>query len=177
MKFTILTTLLAFGIQALAAAPEKLVPAGGEVKMTVIGKPSLIKINGKGEAPTGELKITDGKVNGEFKFDLSTLDTGIELRDEHMRDKYLQVNEHPEATLKIKDLEQKPSGEFKGELTLHGVTKPVTGQFKMGDKKSVEAAFKIKLSDYQIDIPKYMGITVADEVDVKVNIAALEAFK
>lgn len=59
---------------------------------------------------------------------------------------------------------------FTGQLTLHGVTKPVTGKVNMSDEKEIEAGFKIKLSEYKIDIPKYLGITVADEVEVTVKI-------
>lgn len=177
MRTVILVSLLLFAIHILAATPEKLVADGGAVEMTVIGRPSLIKINGKGAPPEGEVQIENGKVSGEFKFELTTLDTGIELRDRHMREKYLRVQDHPEAVLKIKDLPQNSSGDFTGQLTLHGVTKPVSGKFKTGEKKSVDASFKVKLSEFNIDIPKYMGITVADEVDVKVNIASLQASK
>lgn len=185
MKILILVHLM---MPALAlAAVTKLAPHGGSVEALAIGKPSFIKIRGKGEPAKGELKVDGKKATGNFEFQVATLDTGIDLRNEHMREKYLHVKEHPTAKLEIKNLELKEEfsaakpkiGEspFTGDLTLHGVTKPVTGTFTVGDKRDVTAAFKIKLSDFNIDIPKYLGVTVADEVNVDVKIADLKEVK
>lgn len=172
---------------AATAAPVKLKPEGGGVEFLAVGKPQFIKIRGKGAAPQGELQLDGKKAKANFEFELATLDTDINLRNEHMRDKYLEVKQHPKAKLEIDDLElkngwsaAKPQVDetpFTGKLTLHGVTKPVAGKFKVGGKRDVDAGFKIKLSDYAIDIPKYLGVTVADEVDVQVKIAELKEVK
>ncbi len=183
MKTMILTVL--FTLVSIAnAATQSLSAKGGEVEILAVGKPSFIKIRGKGDPPQGQVDVQDAKVTGTFEFDLKSLDTGIGLRNEHMRDKYLQVNEHPKAKLQIEKVELKDgwslakpaikSAPFSGQLTLHGVTKPVSGTVSVSEAKAVEAAFKIKLSDFAIDIPKYMGITVADDVEVAVKIAGLE---
>ena len=185
MKILVLLHLL-FPAYAFAAV-TKLAPQGGSVEALAIGKPSFIKIRGKGEAPKGQLQVDGKKANGTFEFQVATLDTGIGLRNEHMHEKYLQVKEHPTAKLEIKDLmlkedfsvskPQVSEQPFAGNLTLHGVTKPVTGKFKVGDKRDVAAEFKIKLSDFAIDIPKYLGVTVADEVNIEVKIAELKETK
>lgn len=169
------------------AAVTQLVTSGGTVETLAVGKPTFIKIRGKGEPPKGELRVEGKKVTGHLEFQVASLDTGIEMRNEHMREKYLQVKEHPTAKLEIKDLSLKdefnlatPKVEeqpFSGDLTLHGVTKPVTGKFTVGKNADVNAEFKIKLSDYKIEIPKYLGVTVADEVNVEVKIDALKAAK
>ena len=185
MKLSVLFTLL---IPAAAiAAPAKYQPQGGKVEVLAVGKPQFIKIRGKGGAPNGELQVEGKKAKGKFEFELATLDTGINLRNEHMRDKYLEVKQHPKAKLEIESLELKEDFKsaspkisetpFNGKLTLHGVTNPVSGKFKVGEKRDVNADFKIKLSDYKIDIPKYLGVTVADEVDVQVEIAELKEVK
>jgi polyisoprenoid-binding protein YceI len=185
MKFLI---LLHFALPALAlASVTKLTPHGGSVEALAVGKPSFIKIRGKGEPAKGELKVDGKKASGVFEFQVGTLDTGIDLRNEHMREKYLQVKEHPTAKLEIKDLvlnedfnpaRPKISEQaFEGELTLHGVTKPVRGKFTVGEKRDVAADFKIKLSDFNVEIPKYLGVTVADEVNVEVKIAELKESK
>ncbi len=185
MKFLILASLF---FPALAfAAITKLTPHGGGVEILAIGKPSFIKIRGKGEAPKGQLQIDGKKASGTFDFQVATIDTGIELRNQHMRDNYLHVKEHPSAKLEIKSLELKEDFSltkpqvseqpFEGLLTLHGVTNPVSGKFKVGEKREVSADFKIKLSDFKVDIPKYLGITVADEVTIEVKIAELKESK
>lgn len=182
MKKTVLLSLL-FPAAAFAAITQ-LTAHGGSVETLAIGKPTFIKIRGRGEAPKGNLKVEGKKATGTFDFQLATLDTGIEMRNEHMREKYLQVKEYPAAKLEIKDLGLKDefnpanpkAGEqpFEGQLTLHGQTKPVAGTFIIGGKRDVSAEFKIKLSDFKIDIPKYLGVTVADEVKIEVKIDELK---
>lgn len=168
---------------AIAAVPQEFVTKGGSVEMVAVGKPSFLKIRGKGDAPVGQLKVVDGKASGEIEFKLASMDTGIKLRNEHMLEKYLEVKKYPTAKLTIKDLAipgatatsvgAVKDQEFVGQLTLHGVTQPVKGKFTVSKEKEVTAGFKIKLSDYKIDIPEYMNIKVADEVDVSVNIDSL----
>lgn len=167
------------------AVPQKFEAKGGGVEALVIGKPSLLKIRAKGEPAIGSLVIDGKKVNGSFEFELKTLDSGISLRDDHMLNRYLKVGEHPKATLVIKDLQlakefsaanpEVSETDFTGDLTLHGVTKPVKGKFKVGEKRNVSADFKVTLSEFSIDIPTYMGITVADEVNISVAIEDLKS--
>jgi polyisoprenoid-binding protein YceI len=150
----------------------------GKVVFEAVGKPSFLKIKGEGIAPEGEVSIKD-KVTGKFTFKMSSLDTGIGLRNEHMKDKYLEVGKFPTAELKIEDVtkfdpeksEQKALP-FEGTLTIHGVTKPIQGTVdvqKKGKGYSISAGFEAKITDYAIAIPSYAGITVADSVKVSVS--------
>ena len=156
----------------------KAAPAAGKVEFEAVGKPSFLKIKGEGEGPQGHVKL-DKNVTGEFTFKLSTLVTGIALRDTHMKDKYLQVGQYPEATLKLQEVtgwDVSKAGAksipFKGTLKIHGVEKPVTGTVDIqtkGNGYEVAANFEAKISDFSIDIPSYAGITVADNVKVTVK--------
>lgn len=152
----------------------------GEVNFTAIGKPGFLKIRGssKDTQPTGHIDFANQQVNGVFSFDLKGLDTGIELRNEHMKEKYLEISKHPTATLKLKpipitakDLQSDVKQKFTGELSLHGVTKEVSGDFEYkASDKMASAKFSIRVSDFQIDIPKYMGVTVSESVDLDVKL-------
>jgi polyisoprenoid-binding protein YceI len=62
-----------------------------------------------------------------------------------------------------------------GSLTLKGTSNPIKGTVQVSDKGEVQAEFKIKLSDFKVDIPRYMGITVADEVKIKIHLSDLKA--
>jgi polyisoprenoid-binding protein YceI len=190
MKILFVTVLalsqIAYAKDAKVEAPAKVAastsfkstPAQGEVAFEAVGKPSFLKIKGKGEGPEGEVKIDSG-VQGTFKFKMASLETGISMRDTHMKEKYLQVDKFPMAELKIEGVEkfdpnkaEEAALPFKGTLTLHGVTKPVTGQVdikKKGNGFSVKAQFDTKITDFAIDIPSYSGITVADAVKVSVE--------
>ncbi|MBF0315029.1 MAG: YceI family protein [Oligoflexia bacterium] len=156
------------------------------VEFTAIGNPSMLTIKGTGAAPTGKLTISDEYATGFFEFDLNSLDTGINLRDRHMKEKYLEVAKENGLYAKTSFLLNKlilPKQEsftleniaFSGVLKLHGVEKNVSGvASKITRQKfnfTTHASLKIKLSDFKIAIPSYAGITVAEEVDVLVKIA------
>jgi polyisoprenoid-binding protein YceI len=146
----------------------------GKVEFLAIGKPSFLKVKGLGTAPKGTLKIENGKATGEFTFDLSSLDTGIELRNEHMKDKYLEVAKFPTATVRFKDVTAAEGTQQKipAELELHGVTRPISldAELKVqGEKRVAHATFKFKLTDFEVAIPEHLGIRIADEVTVTIE--------
>lgn len=180
----IITLLIFLATPSVWASVQKLVPSGGKVEMLAIGKPSFLKIQGQGAAPEGEFQIQGQNVIGRMEFDLQSLDTGIELRNDHMKNKYLQVSQYPTARLELKSVPVTSSWsvnspkleetEFSGDLTLHGQRRPAKGRFSIDDSGKVEAKMKIKLSDFQVEIPSYMGITVADEVEIKVQLDRLK---
>lgn len=159
--------------------------SSGQLNFTAVGSPGILKIRGesKDSAPKGQVEIKNGEAQGEFSFALAALDTGIELRDNHMKNKYLEVDKFPEAKLKIAGLkiseDELKAGvkkEFTGELTLHGETKAVKGQFEVDKAGKLKAAFPITVSDFKIGVPKYMGITVSETVDIEIE-SQLEAVK
>jgi polyisoprenoid-binding protein YceI len=62
-------------------------------------------------------------------------------------------------------------GSFAGLLTLHGVTKTVTGGVDVrqaGAGLRVKASFHVDLSDYSIPKPRYLGVGVTNTVQVEV---------
>ncbi|MBX9767414.1 MAG: YceI family protein [Bdellovibrionales bacterium] len=156
----------------------------GSVKFKAIGKPSALKINGKGEKATGKLSVEGSNLSGTAIFVLESLDTGMTLRNEHMKKKYLETEKFPLAKLTFTKVtipdslkaenavvEKLP---FEGTLSLHGVDKLVSGTAKVekkGDELSVVASFGIKISDFGIPTPGFAGITVAEDVDVEVQLS------
>jgi polyisoprenoid-binding protein YceI len=166
-----------------ATAEYKFTPEHGKITFLAVGYPSAIKIRGEGTGADGTMKVADKSIQGSLAFKLETLKTGIELRDEHMKDKYLDVSKYPTALLRITELTMATAdvaknlkdAPFKGFLTLKGVEKPVTGTVTTtgsGSDVNVKAAFPIKLSDYKIDVPTYLGITVAEDVSVQIESTA-----
>ncbi len=176
--FFLITALLAtFSIYAKDEEGFQLDAAGGKVKFLAVGKPSAIKILGEGPSPTGKFQVKANKLSGTFEFELQKLSTGISLRDNHMKEKYLQVTNHPKAVLTLKDVSV-PSGSienqpFKGELELHGEKKEVSGVASIkvveGKTADVKAEFELKLSDFKIATPEFAGVKVADTVKVNVD--------
>jgi polyisoprenoid-binding protein YceI len=176
---------LVFFAPSAFAAVQNLTSNGGAVEFLAIGKPSFIKINGKGSPPTGTLALDGEKVSGKFEFDLTSLDTGMATRNDHMKTKYLEVGKFPKASLEVTSVKslkgwslktpKLDQDSFEGSLTLHGVTKPVSGRFTVSDKGHVDAKFKLKMTDYNVAIPSFAGVTVTDEVEVTVQLEKLDA--
>lgn len=153
------------------------------VDFLAIGKPSAIKIRGKSEKLHSELQYKDKTLGGRFVFDLDSLDTGIETRDQHMKEKYLETAKFKNAELSLKPLplsqdlcKEKVHLEkmaFEGTFKLHGVENPVRGEFDVKAENGQghsQVRFEILISDYKIEIPTYMGIKVADLVKENIEL-------
>jgi polyisoprenoid-binding protein YceI len=156
------------------AAPDDLVVESGKVEFLAIGKPSFLKVKGQGAAPHGSLSLQDGKAQGSFTFELASLDTGIDLRNEHMKYKYLEISKYPKATVRFQDVPINKQGKqtIPATLELHGIVKKIDLEAEMkpnGEAKTATASFKIKLTDFEIAIPEHLGIRIADEVTVNIE--------
>lgn len=175
--FVILFLISSVRAQASTTTKYKTGPTDGHLQFLAIGRPAMIRIKGESPGPQGQIEIDGTQAHGEFTLLLSDLNTGIDLRDEHMKQKYLEVDKNPRAILTITTLNI-PSSEtgkdlaFSGDLSLHGVTKKIEGHLSYETSKGVKKSqveFKIRLSDFNIAIPTYAGMTVADEVQVEVR--------
>lgn len=186
--------LLAFGgiSSALAVAPQSqrqwivdLDRGTGDVEFRAVGRPSALKIVGKGAEPKGVFTIDAGKVSGSAVFDLTSLDTGISMRNEHMKKKYLETSKYPQAKLTLTRLELPKEDlandfsldkvPFQGVLTLHGTEKPVSGTAQVsrkGNQVKFLAQFGLDIGDYGIPSPGFAGITMAKDVQVTVESSA-----
>ncbi len=166
---------------ASAALQLKTNPENGMVEFEAIGRPSMLKIKGRGEGVSSNLQIESNTISGEIRFSLKSLKTGIELRDDHLLNKYLQVKQFAEAKLVFSHVTlpkdwspEKPIATqmpFRARLNLHGVQKDISGVYTVETADLVaNASFEIKLSDFNIEIPSYLGIKVADVVKIKVSL-------
>jgi len=171
---------------AVASKNIKFKSEDGKTEFTAIGKPAMIKIAGEGDGPEGFATFDKNIVQMKVKVNLTKMTTKIELRDEHMKNKYLEVQKFPTAELIIKDLSLKQSVEsltenfvevpFSGDLTLHGKTKMVEGVASVAKKGKVvliNADFSIKIMEHLDTLPSWAGIKVADEVKIKVQLKGL----
>ena len=162
---------------------------GGEVKVVC-----PLTVGGSFEARTAALTGTLSLTNshppafaGELVVDLRTLDTGIDLRSDHMRTEYLDVGRGPgfeaavlsEIGLGDVDVETfQGRTVFTGILQLHGAKNQVRGEAAIrreGGGVRVEASFLVKLADFGIPKPQYLGVGVKSEVQVKVALTGTPA--
>ncbi len=183
-SLVVVGTVLAMGSVATIQASEKGVASYRIAKAEVVIVCPLT-IGGSFEAKTttmsGELESRpEGAINGSLHVDLQMLDTGIGLRTRHMREKYLEVQKGPEfATATLEDIRvERLDGKtaIKGMLRLHGIRREVTGtaEIRQADGGArVEAQFPVRVSEFDIPKPSYLGVGVRDEVQVKVSMTVL----
>lgn len=182
LKKSALTIIAALAFSQMTYAGDKysLDLSGGKVDFHAVGRPKMLKIHGEGKDAKGSFTVDGGKVTGKATFDLSTLDTGIEMRNKHMKEKYLEVSKYPQAIFEFTDIQlpaDMPANfdkevPFKGKLTVHGVAQNVTGTAKMkrdGGTLTGSAEFSTTVKSHKIDLPSFAGVTMADEVKVQVE--------
>ena len=126
-------------------------------------------------AIVGEMRSAPGnRLEGRLQVDLRSIETGIALRDRHMKENYLEVGKpgFDRVVLEQIQLERmNGSTPFTGLLTLHGRQRAIAGAAVLQETRDglrVEAEFPVRLSDYAIAEPTYLGVGVASEVRVRV---------
>lgn len=155
---------------------------GGKV---VVGCPLTIggRFDATSSAVSGQVTVVDTQreIGGTFAVDLRTLDAGIALRSAHMKDTYLEVGRGPRfasAVLSHVVLDAPPAKVpngpvgFQGQLMLHGQTRPVTGNVDLSRKPGrleVKVRFVVRIDEFQIAKPTYLGLGVSNEVEVTVR--------
>jgi polyisoprenoid-binding protein YceI len=134
MRFSYLVALIAATTTVAIAQTSTWVPdkAHSEADFSVVHL-GLAKVHGHfgnigGTVVTDDSDITKSKVN--ITVDVSTVDTGVAGRDNDLKSgNFFDVAQFPSATFVSTGVEKAGSGlTVNGNLTLHGVTRPVTLQ-------------------------------------------------
>lgn len=138
---TILPNLIAAGVIAsfspVASANEiyKFDPAGSTIGFAV--HQFLGTTHGKFSRFEGRIDIDRERPENSSvtaKIDASSIDTGNRTRDNHLRSQeFFNVEKFPEIVFRSRHVKQTgpQSGEILGELTMHGIMRPVTLHVKL----------------------------------------------
>jgi polyisoprenoid-binding protein YceI len=149
----------------------------GSSSVTVLAHgPAGLRIEGKSSA----ISLEEDASGMTFNVPLEPIDTGIDLRNRHLRE-MLQVEKFPAATLRVSRSELKfprerepAEGNARGELTLHGQSRPVEVHYHADRSSSgttkVHGSLQLDLRDFAITRPSYLGVSVAPEVQVDVDL-------
>ncbi len=141
------------------------------------GTPAM-KFTGTGS----DVTIADDGKNLTITVGLTTIDTGMELRNTHMRDKYLQTAKWPTTKLTVvkSDLKlpaegAKSKSTTTGTLDLHGVQKKVKVGYEIEKRDGnyvVRGALNLVMTDYGVETPGYVGVSVDPAVGVALTFVA-----
>lgn len=204
-KKTLLSLVMTFvlALPVLAQADSKTFRArkDGGSKATFTSDALLETIEGITSVLTGKITFDPedlSKVKGTLTVPVTSIRTGVDLRDEHLVGKnWLDAKKNPKAVFEItkvtgpKKLKANKNTKVKvqGKFTVHGITRPVTADATVkwipftdelkgtpgidNDVLRVKAAFKIKLTDHLISVPAVVRLKVSNDIDVSVNIRAV----
>ena len=113
-----------------------------------------------------------------FEVEVGSFDTGIGLRNRHMKEDYLHTDKYPLTHFKGQISSSKKISETEfdvttsGKLFLHGVTKDVTitGKiYKLQNGFKLKSDFSFKLPDYKIKVPKFMFVRISEEIKLQLD--------
>ncbi len=149
----------------------------------------------------GEINLDDSldlskPIEAKFDVDLASIDTGIPLRNEHMRDNFLETKKYPKASFVLKKLVNPPGKllpgktvklNAEGEFSLHGktvskkipinvtyLTKCKATETKRPDCDLIQfkTSFPVPFKDHDIKRPEIVFQKLADTVIVTVSATA-----
>lgn len=183
MKYALLIVLSAVAA-SFAGEMYTIVQGGSHNLVTFTSEAPLEAIVGKTNIVTGFVMLPDETTNGsaEVHVDLTSLDTGMSLRNKHMRENHLETDKYPEAVFKLTSLlipggeladGQKVAVSVSGTLLLHGVSReisPIAWLTVSGDDLTIEAKFSVSLKDYNITRPEFLVMKLADEQRIEVKL-------
>ncbi len=121
-----------------------------------------------------------------FEVDLNTLDTGIGLRNRHMRENYLETDKYQFTYFegKIDSIKLLSVNKYEvlvsGKMSIHGVTKDISlnGTITKDEKNiHIESNFYVALSDYKIEIPKLMFMKIDENMKLVLDFHLIEIKK
>lgn len=175
MNRTLLLTalLICFGTGLHA---QKYFTKNGHISF--FSKTSLENIKADNNQVINVLNIQTGEI--QFSLIVRNFHFAKSLMEVHFNENYMESSKYPNAGFKgiitnLKDIYFNNDGIYNasvtGDMTIHGVVKKIniTGTITVtGGKISLSAKFFIKLSDYNISIPKLVIDKVAEAVEVTV---------
>ncbi len=180
---------LAFAGVALAASasatPFVLVPTASKVQFE--SKAPMESFTGKTQKVSGAVDLDPAALADSIlvsvAVDMASLETGMALRDRHMRENHLQVDKFPTGTFaggNLADLSATSltsgapvTGTITGQLTLHGVEHQITAPVELSLKDGslhVVAHFAVKLADYAIPRPQMLMMKLGETQTVTVDV-------
>jgi polyisoprenoid-binding protein YceI len=153
---------------------------------------SNVKGTLKGISGTLTEHATDASLSSiEATVDVSTINTGEVQRDGHLKSAdFFEVEKFPTMTFKSTSVVQKGEGEYAvtGDLTMHGVTKPVTfavegpsapGKDPWGNTRiGLTATAKVNRKDFGLNWNAALetgGILVGEDVHITLDVQFIKA--
>ncbi|MGE0788095.1 MAG: YceI family protein [Sandaracinaceae bacterium] len=181
---------LCAAIPSGASAQRATFSAGRGSRIQFVSDAPLERMTGTTSGLSGDITWDPSnlsQVSGTFTVPVTSLRTGIDLRDEHLRgDSWLDAGRFPNLTLEVERVEGatrlEPNSATRirlhGSFTVHGVSRPVvvnaTVRYIPGEHPEIRAQgrFTVRLTDHNISVPAPVRLKVSNEIVVNVSLRA-----
>lgn len=184
----ILTVLLALSLLfcTTVQAAQFVVKGGPPNEVVFTSKATSETFQGKTDHMEGSITVDPAQVGDSvtvhIEVDLTTLDTGLGKRDQHMRENHLETKKYPKAI--FDGVSVKTAGatlavgtpaklDLEGNFTLHGITRRLrtTVEVLLKDEHTLtfKTNFPVPLADYKIDRPKFLFLKLGEVQEVAVS--------
>ena len=187
IRFSLLIGTLALAVPVVNAQTSTLVPdkAHSEVDFSILHL-SLSNIHGRFGIMSGAIVLNESditKSSVDVTIDINTVDTGVAPRDADLKSaNFFDVAQYPTASFVSTSVAKNSSGfAVSGNLTLHGVTKPVVLQVEgpngpvPGMDKKPHSGFSATTTIHRTDFgiaAKYPAAVIGDEVKLSIDLDA-----
>jgi polyisoprenoid-binding protein YceI len=154
-----------------------------------VSKAAMESFEGRTTAVSGLVSLDPAALGDTLTIhvlvDMATLDTGIALRNEHMRENHLHTEEFPVATFAGARITKGAGSltpgiarrvELAGTLTIHGVARTVTVPVDLtwngAEELHLAAEFPVALADHEIPRPKFLLLKLGEVQKVVATLVA-----
>jgi polyisoprenoid-binding protein YceI len=145
----------------------------------------LHQIEGVSKGVEGRARVLpDGTAQVQVQTKVAEFDSGNDNRDSHVKEA-VEAAKFPVVVFKgvasgvqLPEAGQKVSVTFKGELTFHGVTRPIEVPITLeradAEHLTASSTFAISLTDFQVERPELLLVKVDDKMELDMKLSLLE---
>lgn len=146
------------------------------------------KVRGNFGSFSGVIRTTDDVLDStvEATVEMASVNTGDANRDQHLRTSdFFDVETFPTMTFRSTGLSSGTDYELTGDLTIHGVTRPVTFELEVGGVGSdpfgatrigFEAKTAVSRKDFGLEYNAALetgGVLIGDKVSIELDVEAV----
>jgi len=191
-QVTLLLTLSLLGTVPALSADYTITP-GGKNQVVFLSRATLESFEGKTRQVSGSVSLDPANladsIGVRVEVDLASLDTGISLRNKHMRENHLETDTYPKVVFEGARILEASSRSLEpgkvvhtrisGSFHLHGVSRTIEVPVDVTQAKdgslNVTAQFDVPLAQYNIDRPSFLLLKLNDTQRITLTVTATPA--
>lgn len=171
--------LLSFLLVGILTANAQPVYSADSAKITFYSYAPIEEITATSLKAESSMNMNDGSISA--RVNITSFLFRKQLMQKHFNEQYMESDKYPFASfsgklsdklISLPDYPQTLKTRVQGELTLKGVTQKIDEEVTLtrkGENVVALSTFKVKLSDYNIKVPRMLIKNIAEEVEVRLR--------